>query len=182
MSDGRSQDVPALDVRRPGWLRVAANYLVVLVSGWGACALSLPEARRPALSLAVLAAVAVVAALVTGWRILGSLAVVLVGATPLMAGVLEEDAASTGRLLLATALVLVLVVGLDGVERRQRGPEPVLLQAPPRLGWWATALVALGSCAVVAAVAAVSIAPSVALVLVGLLAGVGAVLAATRVH
>jgi hypothetical protein len=168
---------------RPAWLRVVASHASVLVGGWGACALSLPEARRPAMALAGLGALAVAAALVTGWRIVGSAAVLLVGSTPLMAGALEEDAASTGRLVTATVLVLLLVVGLDGVERRDvRGPEPVALPVTSPAGKWLAPLAAVVASALLGLVSAATVAPSVAFVLLGLLAGVGAVLAATRVH
>jgi hypothetical protein len=170
-------------VRRPGWLRLVASHALVLVSGWGACALSLPEARRPALALAGVAALAVVAALVTGWRIVGSLAVVLVGATPLLAGALEDDAAATPRLVVATVLVLLLVVGLDGVERRDpRSSGPVVLQASHPARRWAAPVVAVAACALLGTVSVATVTPSVAFVLLGLIAGVGAVLAATRVH
>jgi hypothetical protein len=143
----------------------------------------LPEARRPALVLAALGALAVVAALVTGWRIVGSAAVLLVGSTPLMAGALEDDAASTGRLVVATLLVLLLIVGLDGVERRDHeGPAPVVLQGTTRTRRWGAPLAALASCALLGAASSVTVTPSVAFVLLGLVAGVGAVLAATRMH
>jgi hypothetical protein len=178
-----SADPGTAAVRRPAWLPVVGSHALVLVSGWGACALSLPEARRPALALAGVAALTVVAALITGWRIVGSLAVLLVGATPLMAGALEDDAASTGRLVSATVLVLLLVVGLDGVERRDpRGAVPVVLLSKAPVRRWATPLVAIASCSLLGAVSATTVTPSVAFVLIGLLAGVGAVLAATRVH
>jgi hypothetical protein len=174
---------PGDAVRRPEWLGTAASHALVLVSGWGACALSLPEARRPALVLAALGALAVVAALVTGWRIVGSAAVLLVGSTPLMAGALEDDAASTGRLVAATLLVLLLIIGLDGVERRDReGPAPVVLQVTTRTRRWGAPLAAVASCALLGAASAVTVTPSVAFVLLGLVAGVGAVLAATRMH
>jgi hypothetical protein len=164
-------------------LRTAASHALVLLSGWGACALSLPEASRPALTLAVLGGLAVVAALVTGWRIAGSAAVLLVGSTPLMAGALEDNAASTGRLVVATMLVLLLIVGLDGVERRdQGGLAPVVLQVTPRARRWGPPLAAITSCAVLGAASAATVTPSVAFVLLGLVAGVGAVLAATRMH
>jgi hypothetical protein len=174
---------PSSAVRRPAWLGVVASHALVLVSGWGACALSLPETRRPAMVLAGLGALAVAAALITGWRIVGSTAVLLVGSTPLMAGALEDDAASTGRLVAATVLVLLLVVGLDGVERRDvEGPAPVTLQVTPPARRWAGPLVAIASCCLIGAVSAANLTPSVAFVLLGVLAGVGAVLAATRVH
>ena len=170
-------------VRRPDWLGTAASHALVLVSGLGACALSLPEARRPALVLATLGTLAVLAALVTGWRIVGSAAVLLVGSTPLMAGALEVDAASTGRLVVATMLVLLLIVGLDGVERRdQQAPVPVALQVTAPARRWGTPVAAVASCALLGAASAATVRPSVAFVLLGLVAGVGAVLAATRMH
>jgi hypothetical protein len=174
---------PAVGVRRPAWRGVATSHVVVLASGWGACALSLPEARRPALVLAGIAALAVSAAVITGWRIVGSLAVVLAGATPLLAGALEDNAASTGRLVAATALVLLLVIGLDGVERRDvPGPALVTLQRAHPLRRWSSPLAAIACCALLGAVATASVTPSVAFVLLGLLAGIGAVVAATRLH
>lgn len=170
-------------VHRPAWLRLVASHALVLASGWGACALSLPEARRPALALGALGALAVVAALITGWRIVGSLAVLLVGATVLMAGALEDDAASAGRLVLATVLVLLLVMGLDGVERRDpKGALPVVLPLTSPARRWGAPLLAVASCGLLGAVSTSTVTPSVAFVLLGLLAGVGAVLAATRVH
>jgi hypothetical protein len=113
-----------------GWQDRARGLLtgpfLALVGGWGACALTLLEPRRPSLFLAGLGAAAVVAALVTGWRIVGSLAVALVASAPLMAGILEDAATGVGRLVAATALVVLLVLGLDGTERlhdrRRRRP------------------------------------------------------------
>lgn len=170
-------------LHRPPWLGSAASHALVLVSGLGACALSLPEARRPALVLALVGACAVVVALVTGWRIAGSVAVLLVGATPLMAGALDDDAASTGRLVVATLLVLALIVGLDGVERRDRsGPEPVAVQVTTLTRRWAGPLAAIASCALLGVASIATVSPSVAFVLLGVVAGVGAVLAATRMH
>lgn len=174
---------PSGAVRRPAWLGVAASHALVLVSGWGACALSLPETRRPAMALAGLGALAVAAALITGWRVVGSVAVVLVASAPLMAGALEDDAAATGRLVVATILVLLLVVGLDGVERRDpSAPVPVALQVTSPARRWVAPLVAVASCGLLGAVSAATLTPSVAFVVLGVLAGVGAVLAATRVH
>jgi hypothetical protein len=173
----------AVGVRRRAWLTVVASHALVLVSGWGACALSLPEARRPALALGALGALAVVAALVTGWRVVGTLAVTLAVATPLLAGALEPHAASTGRLVLATALVLLLVIGLDGVERRDpRRSVPVVVAATTPARRWGAPLVAVASGALLGAASTSTVTPSVAFVLLGLLAGIGAVLVATRVH
>jgi len=175
-------DEPQDAVRRPAWLGAVANHALVLVSGWGACALALPEARRPALVLATLGALAVLAALVTGWRIVGSAALLLVAATPLMAGALDA-AAAAGRLVLAAALLLAFVVGLDRIERR--GPDittKVALQVSPPARRWGEPLVAVAACGLLTAVSAATVAPSVAFVLLGVLAGVCAVLVATRVH
>jgi hypothetical protein len=179
----RDTATPPAAVPRPAWRGVLASHALVLASGWGACALSLPEARRPALVLAGLGALAVSAAVITGWRVVGSAAVLLVGSTPLMAGALEDDAASTGRLVAATVLVLLLVTGLDGVERRDpRGPVPVTLQVTSPARRWAAPLVAVASSGLLGAASAATVTPSVAFVLLGLLAAVGAVLVATRVH
>lgn len=165
------------------WLAAAGSHLLVLTAGSGACALALLEPRRPSLVLAGLGAAAVVAALVTGWRLVGSAAVLLVGATPLMAGALEAGAAATPRLVAATVLPVLMVLGLDGVERRggrsrERG---VLRPAGPGRRLRAP-LLALGACAALSVVAAAPVAPSVGLVLVGLAAAVAAVVTATRVH
>ena len=185
MSTGAALSPSADDVvvRRPAWLGVVANHALVLGSGWGACALALPESRRPTLVLETLGALAVVAALVTGWRIVGSVALLMVAATPLLAGALDEAAASTGRLVVATALLLLFVVGLDRVERRDpHVAAPVALQVTSPVRRWGVPLLAITATGLLGVVSTATITPSVAFVLLGVFAGVCAVLAATRVH
>jgi hypothetical protein len=154
---------------------------LALAGGLGTCALALPEARRPALLAAGLGAVAVCAAVVTGWRLLGTLAVALVAAAPLLAGAIEPAAARPVRLVLAAAGLLALVAGLDRLPRPGSDPPAVVLRAP-RLERWGGVLVALGATGLVAAVGVSTAVPSVALVLLGLATGVAAVVLATRLH
>jgi len=157
--------------------------VLALVGGLGACALALPEARRPALLAAGLGATAVVAALVTGWRPLATTALALVAAAPLLAGAIEPAAAHPSRLLLATALLLMLVAGLDGAERGDKGATvPVVRSLAPRWRRWGTPLLAVGTSVVVASVGGAPAVPSVVLVLAGLGTGVGAVALAARLH
>ena len=182
--DVMTTPAPASAVRRPAVARCGGESRTGPGQRLGGLR---PLAARGAPASAVArgssARVAVAAALITGWRVVGSAAVLLVGSTPLLAAALEEDAASTGRLVAATVLVLLLVVGLDGVERRDvRGPEPVVLRKSSPARQWLAPLVAVASCALLGAASAATFTPSVAFVLLGLLAGVGAVLAATRVH
>jgi hypothetical protein len=170
-------------VRRRPALAVVRSVALALVGGLGACALALPEARRPSLVLAGLGAIALAAALATRWRILGSVAVLFVAATPLMAGALDEEAAALPRLVVASAFLLLLVVGLDGLERPS-SPEvaPAVVRAGNAARRWAVPVVGLGAAALVAAVAGAPAVPSAPLVLLGVLAGVGSVVAATRLH
>lgn len=182
---------------RWSWLRRARDDAVVLVGGWGACALALPEARRPGLVLAAVGAGLVVLTMVTGWRVVGSLALLCATGAVLLAGALEPAAARPTRLLLGSALLLLLVLGLDRVERQPRwtrnlalGPRYVRVERVPTVSVplaavvrrSAPAVVSLGVAAGVAAVSTADAPPSVLLVLVGLLAGVGAVVTAIRLH
>jgi hypothetical protein len=170
-------------VRRRPALAVVRSAVLTLVGGLGACALALPEGRRPALVLAVLGATALAVALVTRWRLVGTVAVFLIGSAPLMAGALEQQAASPVRLAGASLFLLLLVVGLDGLERPE-GPEiaPVVVRGGGPARRWGTPVAAVGAVALVATVAAAPAVASAPLVLLGLLAGVGAVVAATRLH
>lgn len=166
-------------------LRVVRGPLLALVGGWGCCGLALVEARRPGILMAALGGAAVLAALATGWRIVGTVAVLLAGSAPLMAGAVDERATGTGRLLAATVLVLALVVGLDGAERRDRttasATSVVVAKASP-LRRWGPVVPALAGTTAVSLIGHAPAVPSVALVLLGLLAGVGAVVAVTRLH
>jgi hypothetical protein len=182
---------------RSSWLRRARDDAVVLVGGWGACALALPDPRRPALVLAALGAGLLVVTIVMGWRVVGSLALLCSAGAVLMAGALEPAAARPVRLLLGSALLLLLVLGLDRVERQPRwtrnlalGPRYVRLPRVPTVSVPLSGLgrrtsppvTALAVASGVAAVSTIDAPPSVLLVLLGLLAGVAAVVTAIRLH
>lgn len=174
---------PAGPVRRRPALDVVRSTVLTLVGGLGACALALPEGRKYALVLAGLGAVALAAALLTRWRVVGTLAVLLIGCAPLLAGALEPDAATPVRLVAASVFLLLLVAGLDGLEHVDRAElAPVLVRVGRPARRWGTPVVAVAAVPLTAAVAAAPVVPSAPLVLLGLLAGVGAVVAATRLH
>jgi hypothetical protein len=154
---------------------------LALAGGLGTCALALPESRRPALLAAGLGAAAVGVAVVTGWRLVGTLAVALVAAAPLLAGAIEPAAARPARLVLAAAGLLALVAGLDRLSRPGSAPPVVVLRAP-LLHRWGGVVTALAATGLVAAAGVSTAVPSVALVLVGLVTGVAAVVVATRLH
>jgi len=184
-------------VTRHGWRR-ARDAAVVLVAGGGACALALPEARRPALVLAAVGAGLLVVTVATGWRVVGTAALACATGAVLLTGALEPAAARPGRLLLGSVLLLALVLGLDWVERQPRwtrnqvpgGGRYVRVTPPPTVSVPLSDLRHRGTpvAAAVAVAGAVALAstadppPSVLLVLVGLLAGVGAVIMAVRLH
>jgi hypothetical protein len=171
---------------------------VVVVAGGGACALALPEARRPALVLAAVGAGLLVVTVVTGWRVVGTAALACATGAVLMTGALEPAAARPGRLLLGSVLLLGLVLGLDRVEREPRWTRnqvpgggryvrvtPVPTVSVPLRDLRHRATPVAAAVTVAGAVALASTAdppPSVLLVLVGLLAGVGAVILAVRAH
>jgi hypothetical protein len=179
------------------WRRVGDAALVLVVGG-GACALALPEARRPALVLAVLGAGLLVVTVASGWRIVGTAALACTTGAVLMTGALEPAAARPGRLLLGSVLLLVLTLALDRVEREPRWtrnqvpgrrryvrvtPPPTVsvpLSDPRRRA--APVALAVAVTGVVAVASTADPPPSVLLVLVGLLAGVGAVIMAVRAH
>ncbi|MGZ4610640.1 MAG: hypothetical protein ACXV2H_10330 [Actinomycetes bacterium] len=169
-------------VRRRPALDVVRGVGLSLLGGLGACALALPEGRRPSLVLAGLGAAWLLAALITRWRVVGTVAVFFIACTPLMAGALDDEAATVPRLVVASLLLLVLVVGLDGVEHDDARLAPVAVRSGSLARRWSTPVVALAGSAVVAVAAGAPAVPSVPMVLLGLLAGVGAVVAATRLH
>lgn len=174
---------PNAAVRRRPALAVVRSVLLTLVGGLGACALAVPEGRRPAMVLAGLGVILLAAALATRWRIVGTLAVLCIAATPLMAGALDDEAATLPRLVVGSALLLLLVVGLDGLDRPAlQETAPAVVHASGAVGRWAAPVLAIGAAALVAALAALPAVPSAPLVLLGVLAAVGAVVAATRLH
>jgi len=162
----------------PVLLRVV-TMVATTAAGLAACSLSIVSGERPVLSVGGAGAVAVVGAVVSGWRWLASVATFAVTATVLFAAALSNDRITAWHLVGASALVVSLVVGLDRVERPSRSPgldliglEPVGRRAlVPVLGVVAAAGVALA--------ADRPPVPSVGLVLLGLVAGVAALVIAT---
>ena len=156
--------------------------VVAAASGTGACALASVSDDRPVRVIAQLGAAVVVTAAVSGWRWLGSLATLAATAVVLLAAA-TSDEFRAGHLLVGSALLLLLVCSLDGVERPWRA-DPMSVRTtlqrrplPQRVG---VPLLAVLAAAAVAVTAAQPVVPSVGLVLLGLGAGLAAVLLATR--
>ena len=152
---------------------------VTAAAGTGVCALSLVSGERPVLTVGATAGLAVLAAVLTGWRWLGSSATLLATATVLLAAV-SGDRLSAGHLVLASALLLVLVAGLDRVESPARSSGRVVLARAPLWRRLAVPVAGVGAAAAVAVTATQPVVPSVGLVLLGLAAGLGALLVAVR--
>jgi len=148
-------------------------------AGLAACALTLLAEERPVRTVGIVAAVAVGAAVLSGWRWLGSAATLATTAAVLLAAAISDDV-GPGHLVVASVLLLVLVAGLDRVERPGRSAGSVVLnrtRLPRRAGVPVLAVVATAGVAVTATAPVV---PSAGLVLLGLAAGLGALLVATR--
>lgn len=146
-----------------------------------AAAASVVLSQEPVLLAAgALAAVLVVTAVGTGWRWLGSVSVGVLTALVAGTAAAEPDRFGAASLVGASAVLLAYVAALDHVERPARSmPRVAIFRGRPwsRLGTPALALAAAG---VVAAVAVQPVVPSIWLVLLGLAAGVGALVLATR--
>jgi hypothetical protein len=163
----------------PHVVRRVVAMLATAAAGLAACSLSLISGERPVLTIGAAGAVAVVGAVVTGWRWLGSIASFAVTATVLFAAVVSSEQVSPWHLAGASALLVGLVAGLDGVERSARSPGPELIGLDPvarRVLVPALGVVAAAGVALAADRPAV---PSVGLVLLGLAAGVAALVIAT---
>ena len=160
----------------------ARSAALVAASGTGACALTLVSDDRLVRAVAQVAAVVVVAAAATGWRWLGSLAAVAATAAVLLTAA-TSAAFGARHLLAASALLLLLVCSLDGVERPWRTDSSSVrtsLGRRPLRPRVRVPLVAVVAAAAVALTAAQPVVPSVGLVLLGLGAGLAAILVATR--
>jgi hypothetical protein len=153
---------------------------ITTLAGLAACALSVVSGERPVLTVGYVAAVTVVAAVVTGWRWLGSAATMATTATVLFAAAISSERIGPVHLVGASVLLLVLVAGLDRVELSARSPRTVVLDRAPLARRIAVPLLATAATAGVAITATAPVVPSVGLVLLGLLAGLAALLVATR--
>ena len=148
-------------------------------AGLAACALSLLADARPVLTVGIVAAVAVLGAVLSGWRWLGSAATLATTTAVLFAAAISDDV-GPGHLVVASVLLLVLVAGLDRVERPARSAGSVVLTRARLRRRAGVPLLAVAAAAGVAVTATAPVVPSVGLVLLGLAAGLGALVVATR--
>jgi hypothetical protein len=153
--------------------------VVTAAAGLAACSLSLISGDRPVLTIGGAGAVAVVAAVVTGWRWLGSIASLTVTATVLFSAVGSSEQIGPWHLAGASALLVGMVAGLDGVERADRPPRRELLGLDPIARRILVPILGVVAAAGVALAADRPAVPSVGLVLLGLAAGVAALVIAT---
>ena len=163
----------------PHVVRRVVAMVATAAAGLVACSLSLVSGERPVLTIGAAGAATVVGAVVTGWRWLGSIASFVVTATVLLAAVVSNEQVSAWHLAGASALLVGLVAGLDRAEQLARSPGHELIGLAPvvrRILVPALGVVAAAGVAVAADRPAV---PSVGLVLLGLAAGVAALVVAT---
>ncbi len=163
----------------PPAVRRAAAMVATTAVGLAACSLSLVSGERPVLTIGATGAVAVVGAVLTGWRWLGSIASFVVTATVLFAAVVSSDRVGPWHLAVASALLVGLVAGLDAVERSSRSPRPELIGLDPMARRVLVPALGVVASAGVALAADRPAVPSVGLVLLGLAAGVAALIIAT---
>jgi hypothetical protein len=147
-------------------------------AGLALCSMSLLSGERPVLTAGGAGAVAVVGAVVTGWRWLGSTACFAVTATVLFAAV-SSDRVSGWHLVAASALLVGLVIGMDQVERAGGSAVAEVIGRAPALRRLLAPVLGLAGTIGVALAAARPAVPSVGLLLLGLAAGVAALVVAT---
>jgi hypothetical protein len=163
----------------PPVLRRIVTRVVTAAAGLAACSLSLVSGERPVLTIGAAGAIAVVGALVSGWRWLASVASLVVTASVLFAAGVSSDRITAWHLVAASALIVVLVTGLDRVERPARSPGPELIGVDPVGRRALVPILGVVAAAGVAVAADRPAVPSVGLVLLGLAAGVAALVIAT---
>lgn len=163
----------------PPVLRRLVTMVATATAGLLACSLTLVSGERPVVTLGAAGAVAVVGALVSGWRWLASVASLTVTAAVLFAAAVSSDEITSWHLVGASALIVVLVTGLDRVERPTRSPVPELIGLDPVARRALVPVLGVVAAAAVALAADRPAVPSVGLVLLGLAAGVAALVIAT---
>lgn len=154
--------------------------LLTGIAGVAACGLTLVPGQPAVVAFGVVAAVAVVAAAALGRRWLGLAATLLATVAVLLAGVAGASDIGAVHLVVASALLIAFVTGLDTARPAPRSvrADTIATAAPARR--MAVPAVALAATAAVAVIAERPAEPSVWLVLLGLAAAVGALLVATR--
>lgn len=166
--------VPAV-VTRTAW-----RLVLVGAAAASAVVAAVPDPARPVAVAALLSVAAAVLAAVTGWRLAGTGALILVTLTVLLASALDPSDLRPVQLVTAGLLVLVVITALDRVE--QAGRKGVTVAGAPTARRLAAPALALGAACLVSLTAAQHVVPSVGLVLVGIAAAVAALLVATRAH
>lgn len=161
-------------------LRRLVTVVATAAAGLAACSLSLVSGERPVLTIGGAGAVAVLGAVVTGWRWLASAAALTVTSTVLLSAAVSSDQVTGWHLVGASALIVGLVAGLDRVERPARSPRPELIGLDPVARRSLVPVVGLLAAAAIAVAADRPAVPSVALVLLGLAAAVTALVLATN--
>jgi hypothetical protein len=161
-------------------IRLALRLGAVLVAGGGVAATALSTGQRGIILLGGTAAALVLAAVATGWRWAGSASVAVLAAVAAMAGAALTGPGGTWLLVAAAGGILAYVVGLDHVERPRRSTPVVSLTRGSLAARVVTPALGLAAAGLVGIVAAQPVVPSVPLVVLGLVAGAGAVLIATR--
>lgn len=149
-------------------------------AGLAACSLSVISGERPVLTLGAAGALAVLGAVVSGWRWLASVAALTVTGTVLIAAAVSSDRVTAWHLVGASGLVLGLVAGLDRVERQARSPRPELIGLDPLARRSLVPVLGVLAAAAVAVAADRPAVPSVSLVFLGLAAAVTALVLATN--
>ena len=165
---------------------VADRLAVVATVAAGVLVAAVPDLRRPVLTAGGAAVAFAVAAAVTRVRALGTLAVVLTTSAVLLAAALDASDLRPVQVVAAGVLLLATLAALERTEtpvgRRPGAATPLLVRRAPAASRLTVTAGAVGASALVAATAAQTVVPSVALVLGGLAAAVAALVVTTRAH
>lgn len=154
--------------------------VLTAIAGVAACGLTLVPGRPAVVAVGVIAAAAVVAAAVLGRRWLGLAATLLATGAVLLAAAAGASDIGAVDLVVTSALLLAFVTGLDATRPAPRPVRADTIATAAAGRRAAVPAVALAAAVAVAVIAERPVEPSVWLVLLGLGAGVGALLAATR--
>ncbi|MDQ1586056.1 MAG: hypothetical protein QOH80_1421 [Actinomycetota bacterium] len=161
-------------------IRLALRLGALLVVGVGVAATALVTGQRGIILVGGTGAALVLGAVATGWRWAGSASVAVLAAVAAVAGAALPGPGGTWLLVAAAAATLAYIVGLDHVERPRRSTPVVSLTRGSLAARVVTPALGLAGAGLVGVVAAQPVVPSVPLVVLGLVAGAGAVLVATR--
>ena len=165
-------------------LRGVLSRAAVVGCGLGAAAaVVLPDPSRPVLVLAAATVLSCVVAAALPWRFTGTLAVLVVTVTVLLADALDTSTWRPLQSLVGAAFVVGLVSALSAFEDTWAGSaDAVVVARGPLRRRLGIVLLALGAGSVVAVTASQDVVPSVPLVLAGLAAAVTALVVAAGVH